>query len=127
MAFLKKLKDRAQNLRDQILVIYYIYKHPATGFLPKLLIAFTLGYILSPVDLIPDFIPVIGYLDELIIVPVLIGISMKMVPENILEECRMKARTQPFKLKNNWIFGALFLLIWVLVMVAIIRAVIKLF
>ncbi len=126
MNLLRKIKNKAQVLREQIQVVYYVYRHPGTGLIPKLLIAFTLGYVLSPVDLIPDFIPVIGYLDDLILVPALIALSLKMVPENILAECRAKAKEQPLRLKDNWVFGILFLLIWIIVLTGIIRFIVKL-
>ncbi|HEQ72335.1 MAG TPA: DUF1232 domain-containing protein, partial [Spirochaetia bacterium] len=62
----------ARKLEKEIFTIYYAYRNPKTRLLPKLIILITLGYALSPVDLIPDFIPILGYLDDLILIPALI-------------------------------------------------------
>ncbi|MFD0976707.1 YkvA family protein [Salinimicrobium gaetbulicola] len=86
----------------------------------KLLILITLGYALSPIDLIPDFIPVLGILDDLIILPVLIYLSIKMIPDDILEYCRREAEIRPWNRKKNWIAGGIVLLIWALIVVWIV-------
>ncbi len=127
MKILEVLKTRAKIIKKDITVIYYAYRHPELSILPKILIIFTIGYALSPIDLIPDFIPVLGYLDDLIILPILITLSIKLIPQEIMTESRIKAENEPLKLKNNWLFGILFILIWIVLLTVIFKSVIKFF
>ena len=78
MKILEKLKIKAKNLKNEMTAIYYAYQDPKVTLLPRIIILFTLGYALSPIDLIPDFIPVLGYVDDLLILPVLILLSIKL-------------------------------------------------
>jgi uncharacterized membrane protein YkvA (DUF1232 family) len=120
------LKDKARKLKIEITTLYYAYQDPKLGLLPKIIILFTLGYALSPIDLIPDFVPVLGYLDDLVIVPALISLSIKLIPEEILASAREKAIKEPIKLKkNNWFFALLFISIWVILIVVIVLKIIK--
>jgi len=120
------LKDKARKLKTEITTLYYVYQDPKLGLLPKIIILFTLGYALSPIDLIPDFIPVLGYLDDLVIVPALISLSIKLIPEEILASAREKAIKEPLKLKkNNWFFALLFISIWVVLIAVIVLKIIK--
>lgn len=95
--------------------------------MPKIIIIFTLGYALSPIDLIPDFIPILGYLDDLLIIPVLISLSIKFIPYEIMEESRKKAEEEPLTLKKNWFFAAIFAAIWITLLAVIVLSIIKLF
>jgi uncharacterized membrane protein YkvA (DUF1232 family) len=115
LKIIEKLKIKVENLKKEIMAIYYAYQHPKLGVLPKIIILFTIGYALSPIDLIPDFIPVLGYLDDLLILPVLIMFSIKLIPHEIMEESREKAENQPLRLKKNWFFALGFIFIWILV------------
>jgi len=104
------LKDKARKLKTEVTTLYYAYQDPKLGLLPKIIILSTLGYALSPIDLIPDFIPVLGYLDDLIIIPALISLSVKLIPKEIFASAREKAIKEPIKLKkNNWFFALLFI------------------
>lgn len=96
--------------------IYYAYQHPKVSRLPRIIILFTLGYALSPIDLIPDCIPILGYVDDLIIIPALMSLSIHLIPQDILEEARKKAEQEPLQLKNNWFFAVIFMLIWILLL-----------
>jgi uncharacterized membrane protein YkvA (DUF1232 family) len=115
LKIIEKLKIKVKKLKKEIMAIYYAYQHPKLGVLPKIIILFTLGYALSPIDLIPDFIPVLGYLDDLLILPVLIMLSIKLIPHEIMEESRKKAENQPLRLKKNWFFALGFIFIWIAV------------
>ncbi len=101
-----------------MIAIYYAHQHPKITVLPKMIILFTLGYALSPIDLIPDFIPVLGYVDDLLILPALIMLSIKLIPHEIMEESRKKAENQPLRLKKNWFFAVGFISIWIVLLTA---------
>ena len=100
---IQSIKARVAWLKKEIIVLYFVYTDPRVGLIPKVLIFVTLGYALSPIDLIPDFIPVLGYLDDLIILPALVALSLKLIPAEIKKEARLKADREPCKLKKNWI------------------------
>jgi uncharacterized membrane protein YkvA (DUF1232 family) len=111
---LKRLKEKTDKLKRDLVAVYYAYKHPQVGVLPKILIFLALAYALSPIDLIPDFIPVIGFLDDILIVPALIYLSLRFIPEEIMLECRLKAETEPPVFKKNWIMAVIIIIIWAL-------------
>jgi len=117
---LKSLKAKAHELKKEITALYYAYRDPDTGILPKLILLFTLGYALSPIDLIPDFIPVIGYLDDLIIIPALIKLSIRLIPEEVMRRSREKAQAEPLNIGKNWMFGILFILIWTILIIYVV-------
>jgi uncharacterized membrane protein YkvA (DUF1232 family) len=89
--YLRGTANRAANIKKELLALYFAYRNPATGWLPKFIILLTLTYALSPIDLIPDFIPLLGYIDDLIIIPILISLSVKTIPGDILREARIDA------------------------------------
>ena len=124
MRLLEKLKAKSTCLKHEITALYYACQHPNVGRLPKILIVFTVRYALSPIDLIPDCIPVLGYVDDLLILPALITLSIKSIPQDLLKEARNKAEQEPVQLKKNWLFAVLFIAIWVLLLTAIISAII---
>ena len=96
------------------------YTDKRTPFAAKILIGITVGYLLSPVDLIPDFIPVFGLLDDLIIVPLLISVSITIIPPLILAEARQKVKNNTKTLKKgNWIFAILIIVVWFFVIYSI--------
>jgi uncharacterized membrane protein YkvA (DUF1232 family) len=86
-------KSKSNHLKSEIIALYLAYKHPRTPWYAKVLAGLIIGYALSPIDLIPDFIPVVGYLDDLIIVPLGIALLIKIIPRDILEESRAKAQS----------------------------------
>lgn len=81
-------KLRAKNLKRDIPAVFLALKHKETPIGAKLLAGLTIGYALSPIDLIPDFIPVLGHLDDLILLPALITLTIRLIPEAVLEQCR---------------------------------------
>ncbi|HNY13211.1 MAG TPA: YkvA family protein [Candidatus Wallbacteria bacterium] len=116
MLSLQRINEKAKKLKFELQAICYAYYHPRVGILPKLIIIVALGYALSPIDLIPDFIPVIGLLDDIIIVPALIALSLKLIPEEVMRECRQRAEEEPVDFKKNWIAAIIIVIIWILLL-----------
>jgi uncharacterized membrane protein YkvA (DUF1232 family) len=87
---LTKLKERAAVLKREIYALYFAARDPRVPWYAKAFMGVVLAYALSPIDLIPDFIPVLGYLDDLIIVPVGIALALKMVPAEVMLDARKR-------------------------------------
>jgi uncharacterized membrane protein YkvA (DUF1232 family) len=83
-----RLTNIAHEIKKEIKVLVYVARHPRLPLHCKFLVGFLVAYALSPIDLIPDFIPVLGQLDDLVIIPVGVWILYKIVPRDILEEAR---------------------------------------
>lgn len=88
---LSRLKRRARRLKRRLWAVYLAWKDPATPFLARAIIALTIAYAVSPIDLIPDFIPVLGQLDDLIILPALIVLALRLIPPEVAARCRREA------------------------------------
>lgn len=88
---LDRLKSAERNLKREIKVYQLVLKDSRTPKLAKLLLGLAVVYALLPFDIIPDFIPVIGHLDDVIIVPALLLIALRMIPKEIVEDCRARA------------------------------------
>ena len=84
------LKPAVDRLQIEILIFRLVLKDSRTPQLPKLLRGLALAYALSPIDFIPDFIPILGQVDDLIIVPTLLILALKLIPKEVLEDCRAK-------------------------------------
>lgn len=115
---IERWKQKARDLKKETFAIYLAYKDPRVPWYAKLLAACVVGYALSPIDLIPDPIPILGYLDDLVIVPLGIALVVRMIPPEVLQECRQKAETAFHQGKpKNWIAGAIIIIIWVVAFV----------
>ncbi|QWC23510.1 DUF1232 domain-containing protein [Bacillus haikouensis] len=114
---MQKIKAWAKKLKQQVLVLYLAYKDDRVPWYAKLFTACVVAYTLSPIDLIPDFIPVLGYLDDVILVPLGIMMALKMIPREVIAECEIKAEELMKKDKpKNWVAGTVVILIWVAVL-----------
>jgi uncharacterized membrane protein YkvA (DUF1232 family) len=114
MAFLAALQQRARHLRAETLALYLAARDPRTPWYAKLLAAGIVAYAFSPIDLIPDFVPILGYLDELILIPVGIPLAIKLVPDSVLAECRAQAQeTIQHGKPASRVAGAMIVVIWV--------------
>ena len=91
MGMLQTIKGWAKRIRKDALTLWFAQRHRDTPWLPKLLCIFTVAYALSPIDLIPDFIPILGYLDEVILLPAFIWLTLKLLPAHVIAECRQQA------------------------------------
>jgi uncharacterized membrane protein YkvA (DUF1232 family) len=108
-------KQRAKLLKIELKALYIAYGDPRVPWYAKVFMVGVIGYAISPIDLIPDFIPVLGYLDDLIIVPTGIYLAIKMIPRGVMDECRQKAASNPFSHRAKWIMAGIIILIWILV------------
>jgi len=115
---LEKLKQRARHLKGETFALYLAARDPRTPWYAKLLVAGIVAYAFSPIDLIPDFIPVIGYLDDLILVPLGIALAIRMVPGPVLAECRVRAQETIQNGKPaSRVAAAVIIVIWLLLAV----------
>jgi len=92
MVLLAGLKQRARHLKAETFALYLAARDPRTPWYAKLLVAGIVAYAFSPIDLIPDFVPVLGYLDDLILIPMGIALAIRLVPHSVLAECRARAQ-----------------------------------
>jgi len=117
MAFLARLKQRAQQLEAETFALYFAARDPRTPWYAKLLVASIAAYALSPIDLIPDFVPVLGYLDDLILIPLGITLAIKLVPHQVLAECLARAQEAIQKGKPvSRVAAAVIVLIWLVLL-----------
>ena len=112
---MQQLREWAQRLKQDVVALWFCTRHPRTPFIAKALAAALVAYAFSPIDLIPDFIPVLGYLDELILLPLGIWLILKLVPPDVLAECRTQAarwleekRARP----RNYFAAAVIVALW---------------
>ena len=106
-------KQKVRELKKETYAIYLACKDPRVPWYARFLAAGVVGYAFSPIDFIPDFIPVIGYLDDLIIVPLGIWLVLKMIPPVVLAECQEKAQEAMGEAKpTNWIAASAIVVIW---------------
>ncbi len=92
MPILENFKNRVRHLKRETYALYLAARHPRTPWYAKLFVAGVVAYAFSPIDLIPDFVPVLGYLDDLILIPLGIVVAIKLVPPEVLAECRIRAQ-----------------------------------
>lgn len=105
-----------KKLKREIGALYFAYRNPCTPWYAKVVAMMVVGYALSPIDLIPDFIPVLGYLDDAILLPIGIALAIKLIPVSIMEESRIRAEKEfEQNRKNNWIAAGVVIIIWILV------------
>ncbi|MNJ39604.1 hypothetical protein D3C77_344820 [compost metagenome] len=113
-SLLNRLKTMAKKLKANLMVMYFAYRDPRVPLFTKIFAICVVAYAFSPVDLIPDFIPILGYLDDLILVPLGVYIALRLFPREVLEEYRTKAEEQRKLGKpNNWITGTLIIAVWI--------------
>lgn len=120
---LQRWKSWARHLKKETHALYHAYRDPRVPWYAKLLAIFVVAHTLSPIDLIPDFIPVLGYLDDLIITPLGLALVLKMIPEEVMVEARRKAQismdaTDPSRLGliivlAVWVLAVLLVVLWI--------------
>ena len=119
-------KAKARQLQTEAYALSLAYKHPEVPWYAKVFAACVVGYLFSPIDLIPDFIPVLGYLDDLILVPLGIVLVLRMIPKAVWEECREEAqRTLRQDKPRNWAAASVIIVIWLLLVALVVISVAK--
>lgn len=119
------LKARAKKLKTDIPAIFLSLKDKDTPVIAKVFAGITVAYALSPIDLVPDFIPVLGYLDDVILLPMLVALTIKFIPEEVLNRNRKQAEGMWHDGKpKKWYYAIPVVLIWVLIIVLIIKIIV---
>lgn len=108
-------KGKAREWKHQVFVLYWACRDPRVPWYAKLLAVCVVAYAFSPIDLIPDFIPVLGYVDDLILVPLGIALAVRLIPPEVLADCRRKVEEAGRGRKpKNWFAGGFILILWLL-------------
>lgn len=114
-----------KKIKKELYSLYLAYKHPSTPWYAKVWAALVVAYALSPIDLIPDFIPVIGYLDDIILVPIGIFVAIRLIPKPVLAECRERAYKEieagKWGKKTNWVMAAIIIVVWLAVLLVLFK------
>ena len=122
---MRKLTDRAKELKTDVPAVFLALKENRTPWYAKIIAAVVVVYALSPIDLIPDFVPVLGYLDDLILLPALIAWCVRCIPAEVFADCRSRARGMWGSVKpEKWYYAVPFILIWLVVIGLIVMAII---
>ena len=116
------IKDIPRKLKNDIPALYLSLRDNRTPFTAKAFAFITVGYALSPIDLIPDFIPLLGYLDDIIILPFLVYLTLKFIPDEVINEYRIKSEGMWKDGKpKRWYYALLIVFVWLLVVVVIVK------
>lgn len=123
---MEKWKQKAKALKKEVYTLFLAYKDPRVPWYAKAFTALVVAYAFSPIDLIPDFVPVLGYLDDLILVPLGAALAIKMIPAEVLEECRAKTdeliqQGKPVNRTAAWVI----ILIWLVVLGWVVKTAVK--
>ena len=116
---LQHLKVRARALKQEALTVYLAARDPRTPWYVKALIFFVVAHTFSPIDLIPDFIPVLGYLDDLIITPGGLWLAVRLIPAEVIADARAKAALQGVDRRVGAIGAAMIIGTWVVILIAL--------
>lgn len=118
------LTARAKKLGRDIPALRFALKDPQTPWFAKALAVLTVAYALSPVDLIPDFVPVLGYLDDLLLLPMLVWLTIRCLPQDVLERARSQATAiNAADRSKKWYYAVPIVLIWILLLLWILKAI----
>jgi len=110
---LTELRRGAGQLKAEVFSLYWALRDPRTPWYAKAIGVLVVAYAFSPLDLIPDFIPVLGYLDDALLLPLGLWLTLRLIPPAVLAESRAKAQTELHSPPTNWAAAALIVVIWV--------------
>ena len=116
----EQLKSRARALKNEASAIYLAAKDPRTPWYAKVVAFVTIAYAFSPIDLIPDFVPILGYLDDLFIVPAGIALAVRMIPPEVLEEARAKVAIQGVERRVGYIGAGIIICMWIVALIGVV-------
>jgi uncharacterized membrane protein YkvA (DUF1232 family) len=121
-------KRRARQLKSETYALLLAYRDPRVPWYAKVFAALVVAYAFSPLDLIPDFVPVLGYLDDLLLVPLGIALAFKMIPPAVVAESRLKAQEALSEQRpRNWIAAGIIVVIWLLLVALAVTLVLCIF
>jgi uncharacterized membrane protein YkvA (DUF1232 family) len=121
-----KWRERARRLKAEVYALYLAYRHPDTPWYAKAFAALVVAYAFSPIDLVPDFVPVLGYLDDLLLVPLGITLALKLIPAEVMAECRRQA-SDPAEKPVNWYAAVAIVLLWLVLAALCLKWLLNLF
>ncbi len=113
MSALKSWKARARLIKGDVVALSFAVRDPRVPWYAKVAAACVVAYALSPIDLIPDFIPVLGYLDDLVLVPLGVWLVLRLIPADVLAECRARAHRVSSRARS-WVAAAVIIGLWLL-------------
>lgn len=108
----KWIEKTIKALKSHLLTIYYAQQHESCGWMPRLLASLAVAYAISPIDLIPDFIPFLGLIDDMVILPALFWVAIRMIPEEAMQYGRSRAEEEPLRLSSCWEMAVVFFILW---------------
>ena len=126
MGFIRRLESWARGIKVEVYALYLAYRDPRVPWYARVFAAVVVGYAFSPIDLIPDVVPVLGYLDDLIVVPLGVALAIKMIPPHVLAECREKAREAKDRPVNR-VAAVVIVIVWIALAVLAVRIVARVF
>lgn len=126
MSTIERWKQRARSLKTELYAIYLAYRDPRVPWYARVVAACVVGYAFSPIDLIPDPIPVLGYLDDLILLPLGIALALRLIPPEVMAESREQAREIMRESRTtNWVAAGVIVVIWLLLAAAALLLVLR--
>jgi uncharacterized membrane protein YkvA (DUF1232 family) len=126
VGLVRRLESWARGLKIEVYALYLAYRDPRVSWYARVFVAVIVGYAFSPIDLIPDVVPVLGYLDDLVVVPLGVALAIKMIPPHVLAECREKARDARDRPVNR-VAAVVIVLVWIALAVLAVRIVARVF
>ena len=117
----ERIRAWARGLKTESVALYLAARHPGTPWYAKAIAGFVAAYALSPIDLIPDFVPVLGYLDDLLIIPAGIALCVRLIPEPVMQDCRSRAAAQERPVSRT--AAAVILVVWAALAVSLVMTI----
>lgn len=118
------LKERAKKLKSDVPALFLALRDKETPIVAKVLAGITVAYALSPVDLIPDFVPVLGYLDDVILLPMLVVVTIRFIPEKVFERCKKQAEGMWKEGKpEKWYYAMPVVFIWLIIIALLLKTI----
>ena len=119
-------RQRVRQLKGETYALYLAYKDPRVPWYARLWVAIVVGYALSPIDLIPDFIPVLGYLDDLVLIPLGVLIAIKLIPAPVMTQCRERAQIELAEGRPVSLFAAVVIVsLWLILAASVVGFVVR--